>query len=291
MASLKEVKGRIATVNNTRKITSAMKMVASAKLHKAQGAITNMLPYERRLHGLLTNLLGGSEVLVWNTPREVKRVALVVFSSNSSLCGGFNANVIKHATQWLDEHQALGKDNILIYPVGKKVADALSRMGYAIQGNFQHLADKPSFAEAAELAQGLMNLFTRGEVDRVELLYNHFKSTASQILTREVYLPMASEVCHPERSEGSRIHQETDYILEPSREELLATLLPKVLRMKLYTVLLDSNASEHAARTMAMQIATDNADDLLQELTLMYNKTRQQAITNELLDIVGGSMA
>ena len=183
MASLKEVKGRIATVNNTRKITSAMKMVASAKLHKAQGAITNMLPYERRLHGLLTNLLGGGEVLVWNTPREVKRVALVVFSSNSSLCGGFNANVIKHATQWLDEHQALGKDNILLYPVGKKVADALSKMGYTIQGNFQHLADKPSFAEAAELAQGLMNLFTQGEVDRVELLYNHFKSTASQILT------------------------------------------------------------------------------------------------------------
>ena len=290
MASLKEVKGRIATVNNTRKITSAMKMVASAKLHKAQGAIANMLPYEQRLHGILTNLLGSNDVLIWNTPREVKRVALVVFSSNSSLCGGFNANVIKHATQWLDEYQALGKDNILIYPVGKKVADALSKMGYAIQGNFQHLADKPSFAEAAELAQGLMDLFTRGEVDRVELLYNHFKSTASQILTREVYLPMVN--CHPERSEGSRKHpQEVDYILEPSREELLATLLPKVLRMKLYTVTLDSNASEHAARTMAMQIATDNADDLLQELTLMYNKTRQQAITNELLDIVGGSMA
>lgn len=285
MASLKEVKGRIATVNNTRKITSAMKMVASAKLHKAQGAITNMLPYERRLHGLLTNLLGGSEVLVWNTPREVKRVALVVFSSNSSLCGGFNANVIKHATQWLDEYQALGKENILLYPVGKKVADALSKMGYAIQGNFQHLADKPSFAEAAELAQGLMNLFTRGEVDRVELLYNHFKNTASQILTREVYLPMQTS---RNTMEGK---EETDYILEPSREELLATLLPKVLRMKLYTVTLDSNASEHAARTMAMQIATDNADDLLQELTLMYNKTRQQAITNELLDIVGGSMA
>ena len=285
MASLKEVKGRIATVNNTRKITSAMKMVASAKLHKAQGAITNMLPYERRLHGLLTNLLGGGEVLVWNTPREVKRVALVVFSSNSSLCGGFNANVIKHATQWLDEHQALGKDNILLYPVGKKVADALSKMGYAIQGNFQHLADKPSFAEAAELAQGLMNLFTRGEVDKVELLYNHFKSTASQILTREVYLPMQTS---GNTMEGK---EDMDYILEPSREELLATLLPKVLRMKLYTVLLDSNASEHAARTMAMQIATDNADDLLQELTLMYNKTRQQAITNELLDIVGGSMA
>ena len=291
MASLKEVKGRIATVNNTRKITSAMKMVASAKLHKAQGAITHMLPYEKRLHELLTNLLGGGDALFWGTPREVKRVALVVFSSNSSLCGGFNANVIKHATQWLDEHQALGKENILIYPVGKKVTDAMVKMGYPIQGDFQHLADKPSFAEAAELAQGLMDKFAHGEVDKVELIYNHFKSTASQILTREVYLPM---VCHPEEhcDEGSRKHQEdVDYILEPSREELLIMLLPKVLRMKLYTALLDSNASEHAARTMAMQIATDNADDLLQELTLMYNKTRQQAITNELLDIVGGSMA
>ena len=293
MASLKEVKGRIATVNNTRKITSAMKMVASAKLHKAQGAITNMLPYEQRLHELLSNLLGGGDTLSWGTPREVKRAALVVFSSNSSLCGGFNANVIKQATQWLDEHAALGKENILIYPIGRKVADAMVKMGYTIQGDFQHLADKPSFAEAAELAQKLMDMFACGEVDKVELLYNHFKSTATQILTREVYLPMVStNACHPECNEGSRKHpQETDYILEPSREALLATLLPKVLRMKLYTALLDSNASEHAARTMAMQIATDNADELLQELTLMYNKTRQQAITNELLDIVGGSMA
>lgn len=290
MASLKEVKGRIATVNNTRKITSAMKMVASAKLHKAQGAITNMLPYERRLHGLLTNLLSGGDILSWNTPREVKRVALVVFSSNSSLCGGFNANVIKHACAWLDEHKALGIENILVYPIGKKVADALLKQGYSVQGDYQHMADKPSFAKASVLAQQLMDMFEKGEVDRVELLYNHFKSTASQILTHEVYLPFLSS--HEEKlsDEESRT-EEIDYILEPSREELLTMLLPKVLRMKLYTALLDSNASEHAARTMAMQIATDNADELLQELTLMYNKTRQQAITNELLDIVGGSMA
>ena len=290
MASLKEVKGRIATVNNTRKITSAMKMVASAKLHKAQGAITNMLPYERRLHGLLTNLLSGGDILSWNTPREVKRVALVVFSSNSSLCGGFNANVIKHACAWLDEHKALGIENILVYPIGKKVTDALLKQGYSVQGDYQHMADKPSFAEASVLAQQLMDMFEKGEVDRVELLYNHFKSTASQILTHEVYLPFLSS--HEEKlsDEESRT-EEIDYILEPSREELLTMLLPKVLRMKLYTALLDSNASEHAARTMAMQIATDNADELLQELTLMYNKTRQQAITNELLDIVGGSMA
>ena len=285
MASLKEVKGRIATVNNTRKITSAMKMVASAKLHKAQGAITNMLPYERRLHGVLTRLLGAEgAVSCFTIERKVKRAALVVFSSNSSLCGGFNANVIKQASQWLDEHQALGKENLLVYPVGRKVAEALVKSGCPIQGDFQHLADKPSFAESADLAQGLMDLFVRGEVDRVDLLYHHFKSTASQVLTREVFLPMNLS------GEGSA-SKGGDYILEPSREDLLAMLLPKVLRLKLYTVLLDSNASEHAARTMAMQIATDNADELLQELTLMYNKTRQQAITSELLDIVGGQMA
>ena len=287
MASLKEVKGRIATVNNTRKITSAMKMVASAKLHKAQAAITNMLPYEQRLHRLLTNFLNGEEVLSCYTQiKEVKRIALVVFSSNSSLCGGFNANVIKHTNQWLDEHQALGKENILIYPVGRKVADALIKQGYEMQGDFQHMADKPSFAEASTLAQELMDKFEQGEVDQVEVLYNHFKSTASQILTHEVYLPIPIKTSDEDASK-----EETDYILEPSRKELLQMLLPKVLRMKFYTILLDSNASEHAARTMAMQIATDNADDLLQELTLMYNKTRQQAITNELLDIVGGSMA
>ena len=287
MASLKEVKGRIATVNNTRKITSAMKMVASAKLHKAQAAITNMLPYEQRLHRLLTNFLNGEEISsCYSQIKEVKRIALIVFSSNSSLCGGFNANVIKHTHQWLDEHQALGKENILIYPIGRKVADAMIKQGYEVRGDFQHMADKPSFAEASALAQELMDKFERGEVDQVEVLYNHFKNTASQILTHEVYLPIpikASDEIAPK--------EETDYILEPSREELLQMLLPKVLRMKFYTILLDSNASEHAARTMAMQIATDNADDLLQELTLMYNKTRQQAITNELLDIVGGSMA
>lgn len=287
MASLKEVKGRIATVNNTRKITSAMKMVASAKLHKAQTAITNMLPYEQRLHHLLTDFLTGSDIeSPYLTVRETKRVALVVFSSNSSLCGGFNANVIKHATQLLATYKGISSENILVYPVGKKVADALIKQGYAIQGDFQHMADKPSFAEAASLAQQLMDMFVKGEVDKVELLYNHFKSMATQVLTHEVYLPLQL----PDSSaleEGA----ETDYLLEPSREELLVMLLPKVLRMKLYTVLLDSNASEHAARTMAMQIATDNADELLQELTLMYNKTRQQAITNELLDIVGGTMA
>ena len=286
MASLKEVKGRIATVNNTRKITSAMKMVASAKLHKAQATIANMLPYEERLHRLLMNFLTGGQIdSPYMSVRETKRVALVVFSSNSSLCGGFNANIIKHAIKLLDTYQGMNRENILIFPVGRKVAEALTKAGYNIQGDFQHMADKPSFAEAASLAQKLMDMYTHGEVDKVELLYNHFKSMATQILIHEVYLPLSLH------ADDSQKPSDVDYLIEPSREELLAMLLPKVLRLKLYTILLDSNASEHGARTMAMQIATDNADDLLQELTLMYNKTRQQAITNELLDIVGGTMA
>ena len=284
MASLKEVKGRIATVTNTRKITSAMKMVASSKLYKAQEAITHMLTYEQRLHKLLDHLLGNGEVLVWNTPREVKRVALVVFSSNNSLCGAFNANVIKQALTWLEEHKGLGEENVLIYAIGKKVSEAVLRRGYTLQGYFEGMANRPSFSDASTLAQTLMDMFVSGKVDHVTFIYNHYKSMSSQVLKREVYLPMQTS---GNTMDGIR---ETDYILEPSRKELLAMLLPKVLRLKLYTVLLDSNASEHASRAMAMQIATDNADDLLQKLTLMYNKTRQQAITSELLDIVGGSM-
>ena len=292
MASLKEVKSRILSVSNTRKITSAMKMLASAKLHKAEEIIGNMLPYEQSLHRLLNHLMSNRNLpSVYAEPRKTKRIALVVFSSNTSLCGGFNANVIRRTTQWLNEHRHLGKENMLLFPVGKKVADALVKQGWSIQGNFQHLADKPSYAESSRLAVQLTELFLRDEVDRVELLYHHFKSTTTQILTQEVYLPFVT--CPPDdrREEESRVHQqETDYILEPSRKELLAMLVPQVLRMKLYTALLDSNASEHGARTLAMQIATDNADNLIQDLTLMYNKTRQQTITNELLDMMSGTI-
>ena len=292
MASLKEVKGRILSVSNTRKITSAMKMLASAKLHKAEEIIGHMLPYEQSLHRLFHHLMSDPDLTsVYTEPRETKRVALVVFSSNTSLCGGFNANVIRRTTQWLNEHRHLGKENILLFPVGKKVADALVKQGWPLQGDFQHLADKPSYAESSRMASQLIELFLRGEVDQIELLYNHFKSTSSQILTQEVYLPFVT--CPPDdrREEGARVHpQEIDYILEPSREDLLAMIVPQVLRMKLYTVLLDSNTSEHGARTLAMQIATDNADNLIQDLTLVYNKTRQQTITNELLDMVSGTM-
>ena len=288
MASLKEVKGRIASVNSTKKITSAMKMVASAKLHKAQNAIENMLPYERRLNHILTSFLSTEQAFdsPYIVTREVKRVAIVVFSSNTSLCGGFNANIIKHLMLVIDEYKSLGPENVLLYPVGKKVAEALKRAGFRIEGDFQSMAEKPSYKEAATLARTIMKLYAAQELDKVELIYNHFRSTALQILTRETYLPIQLKA--EEKADGQGYL--ADYIVEPSVEEVMEELIPTVLNMKMYTVLLDSNASEHAARTMAMQTATDNANELLQDLTVLYNKSRQQAITNELLDIVGGSM-
>ena len=297
MASLKEVKTRINSVKSTRKITSAMKMVASAKLHKAQGAIENMLPYERKLNKILTNFLSAD--LPVESPyikaREVKRVAIVAFSSNTSLCGAFNANVIKMLLQTVGEFRTLGQDSILIFPVGKKVDEAVKRLGFEPQETSPTLSDKPSYQEASELAHRLMEMYVSGEIDRVELIYHHFKSMGVQILLRETYLPIdltrvvdEEEKQKEEEVQGGEIAN--DYIIEPSAEELIANLIPTVLSQKLFTAAVDSNASEHAARTLAMQVATDNANELIQDLTKQYNKSRQQAITNELLDIVGGSM-
>ena len=290
MASLKEVKTRINSVQSTRKITSAMKMVASAKLHKAQGAIENMLPYQRKLNKILTNFLSAD--LPVESPfcveRPVKRVAIVAFSSNSSLCGAFNANVLKMFLQTVGEYRELGQDNILIYPVGKKIEEAVKKLGFFPQGSYQKLADKPSYEEAAASAKLLMELFLEKNIDRVELIYHHFKSMGVQELLRERYLPIDLSAVQNDEERGGAVN---DYIIEPSAAQLIADLIPQVLSQKIFTAALDSNASEHAARTLAMQIATDNANELIQELTKQYNKTRQQAITNELLDIVGGSMA
>ena len=290
MASLKEVKTRINSVQSTRKITSAMKMVASAKLHKAQGAIENMLPYQRKLNKILTNFLSAD--LPVESPfcveRPVKRVAIVAFSSNSSLCGAFNANVLKMFLQTVGEYRELGQDNILIYPVGKKIEEAVKKLGFFPQGSYQKLADKPSYDEAATLAKLLMELFLEKNIDRVELIYHHFKSMGVQELLRERYLPIDLSAVQNDEERGGVVN---DYIIEPSAAQLIADLIPQVLSQKIFTAALDSNASEHAARTLAMQIAMDNANELIQELIKQYNKTRQQAITNELLDIVGGSMA
>lgn len=297
MASLKEVKTRINSVKSTRKITSAMKMVASAKLHKAQGAIENMLPYQKKLNKILTNFLSAD--LPIESPyvqeREVKRVAIVVFSSNTSLCGAFNANVIKMMMQTIGEFRTLRQDNILIFPIGKKVDEAVKRMGFKPQETSPTLSDKPTYQEAAELAHRLMDMYVAGEVDRVEIIYHHFKSMGVQILLRETYLPIdmtnvVSEEDSMNKEEVEEHEIANDYIIEPNAEELIASLIPTVLSQKIFTAAVDSNASEHAARTLAMQVATDNANELIQDLTKQYNKSRQQAITNELLDIVGGTM-
>ena len=306
MASLKEVKTRINSVKSTRKITSAMKMVASAKLHKAQGAIENMLPYQKKLNKILTNFLSAD--LPIESPyvkeREVKRVAIVAFSSNTSLCGAFNANVIKMLLQTVGEYRTLGQDNILIFPIGKKVDEAVKRMGFQPQETSPTLSDKPTYQEAADLAHRLMGMFVSGEIDRVEIIYHHFKSMGTQILLRETYLPIdLTHIIDEEEQNKGQMNEEqkdkgeaerrevaNDYIIEPNAEELIANLIPTVLSQKPFTAAVDSNTSEHAARTLSMQVATDNANELIQDLTKQYNKSRQQAITNELLDIVGGSM-
>jgi len=284
MSSLKEIKSRIQSVKSTQKITSAMKMVSSAKLRKAQKTIENFFPYEQRLNGLLNNFLSAEEdnSSVFSEIREVKRVAIVVFSSNSSLCGGYNTNVSKLLIQTIEKYHSLGREHILIYPVGKKVAKASRKLGFEPEANFEAMADKPSYAATLSLSDELIELFRNKDIDKVELIYHHFASKSSQILKSETFLPIQLKPSQ----KGTVV---LDYIVEPDRETIMNELIPKVLRLKIYTALLDSNASEHAARTMAMQIATDNATDILQELSLQYNKSRQQAITNELLDIVGGS--
>ena len=291
MASLKEVKTRIASVNSTRKITSAMKMVASSKLHHAQLAIERMRPYERQLSHIMSTFVGSMEGEI-NTPyageREVKRVAIVLYTSNSSLCGGFNANVIKAFNRKVEAYRQQGIDIVSVYPLGKKAYDAVVKAGFTPTADYTALLDHPSYEKAAQVAAEIMESYAQGDIDRADLIYHHFKSAGSQVLTEEEFLPIKLQQQADDASANNST--QLDFIVEPSKEEVVSQLVPKSLHLKLFTALLDSLASEHAARVMAMQVATDNADELLRELTLTYNKTRQQAITNELLDIVGGSM-
>lgn len=321
MPSLKEIKSRIASVNSTRKITSAMKMVASSKLHHAQTAIENMLPYENMLeHILKTFLVSAPDVeLPFDQERPVKKVALIVLSSNSSLCGGFNANIIKTMLHAIDEYrkQGLTNDDIIIYPIGRKVEEKVRKLGLRSAGSFVHLADKPNSAQCRDISVEAGTMFLEGKVDKVELIYHHFKSAGSQVLTRRTFLPidlhddvgadndrdLSSNLATKKSQEylKNRNKQEEEreqttvkplndnFLVEPDLKTVLTELVPKELHLMVYTALLDSNASEHAARMVAMQTATDNADELLRELNLQYNKSRQAAITSELLDIVGGS--
>jgi len=287
MASLKETKGRIASVKSTLKITSAMKMVASAKLHKAQNAIESMLPYERRLREMLQLLLRKVALSSEGTPETASsgRVAIVALASNSSLCGGFNSNIIRELKARIGELEKEGIE-VEVYSVGKKLADAMKKSGYPSAKDWNDLVAHSSYAGADALAKELQQKFNSGTYRRVEIIYNHFVTTANQQVVRETYLPMAPLSLDA----GASREWPEDLIIEPSPEEMLADLLPRVRSLRIYTAILDSCAAEHAARTVAMQTATDNGEDILQDLTLEYNKGRQQKITSELLDIVGGSM-
>ena len=318
MPSLKEIKTRIASVKSTRKITSAMKMVASSKLHHAQVMIGNMLPYESMLeHILKTFIATDVDVKAYlGEAREVKRAAILVFSSNSSLCGGFNANVIKKMQKVVDEYIANGID-VTIYPIGRKVAEKAQKLGYKIAGNFNQLADKPNATDCIAIGNEFIRQYIDDEVDKIDMIYHHFKSAGSQILTKKTLAPIDIEEAMDydhyrdlevsiateqtmkylrEHAKEKEYHNETasslnaNFIVEPDMETVLEMLIPRYVNLMIYTALLDSNASEHAARMVAMQTATDNADELLRQLNLQYNKSRQQAITSELLDIVGGSI-
>ena len=289
MASLKEVKTRIASVNSTRKITSAMKMVASSKLHRAQQSIESMRPYEYRLDKMMSTFVASLEGNVdspYAVQRDIHRVALVLFTSNSSLCGGFNGNAIKAFRKKVENFQEQGVEIAKVFVVGKKGMEAVRKMKLNNVEEFSTLLEHPSYDVSSKIAAEIMLLFSQGAIDKAELVYHHFKSAASQILTEETFLP----ITFSQEDQTTGKSYALDYIIEPSSAYIIDKLIPKTLYLKIYTALLDSLASEHAARIIAMQVATDNADELLRELKLTYNKTRQQAITTELLDIVGGSM-
>ena len=282
MANLKEIRNRITSVSSTMQITSAMKMVSAAKLKKAQDAITAMRPYAEKLTELIQNLsasLEGDAAGKFADQRDVNKVLIVAITSNRGLCGAFNANVLKQV-RTLTEAYA-GKQ-IDVITVGKKGNDVLRKTNNVID-NQSAIYDNLAFEGVAAIAEALMEKFVAGEYDKIELVYNQFKNAATQIVMTEQFLPLAS-------IEGTQVAT-SDYIFEPSKEEIVLTLIPKSLKTQLYKAIRDSFAAEHGARMTAMHKATDNATELRNQLKLTYNKARQAAITNEILEIVGGAEA
>ena len=287
MASLKEIRARITSVASTQKITSAMKMVSAAKLKKTEGITTRFLPYKNKLSEALSNYLGSLEGEV-SIPlaehREVKKVALMVFSSSSGLCGVYNSSVCKLFKQVYDEYaKSIGAENVTVFLVGKKVSDYAKKFGIMVEKQYAPLAESMSYDLAMEISDMMVDLFLSHKVDRVELVFNHFKNSGVQIPSREVVLPLKAEITGEAQS--------FDYIVEPDKETFVNDLIPKVVRTNFYSIMLDALTAEHGARMTAMHIASDNADQLSQELRIQYNKARQNVITNELIDIVGGAEA
>ena len=284
MANLKEIRNRITSIKSTMQITSAMKMVSAAKLKKAQDAITAMRPYSSKLTELLQNLsatLDGDAGGAYSTQREVKKVLFVVVTSNRGLCGGFNSSITKEVVKTVAEKYTNVSVDLLT--IGKKGDDTLSKEFNVIE-NRNDIYDDLTFDNVSKIAEKLMNLYVAGSYDKIEIVYNQFKNAATQIPQVEQFLPIKP-------IEGGEAITNSDYIFEPSKEEIVLALIPKSLKTQLYKSIRDSFASEHGARMTAMHKATDNATDLRDELLLTYNKARQAAITNEILEIVGGAEA
>lgn len=283
MANLKEIRNRIASIGSTMQITKAMKMVSAAKLKKAQDAITQMRPYANKLTELLQNLsasLDDDASGVYSTQREISNVLLVVLTSNRGLCGGFNSSIVKTTKKHIIANYA--DKNIELFTIGKK-GDAVLAKEFKVLENNIAIFDNLTFDNAAVIAESLMKQFTEGNYDKIEIIYNRFKNAATQIATVEQFLPIKPI------DGGTAIN--TDYLFEPSKSEIILELIPKSLKTQLYKAIRDSYASEHGARMTAMHKATDNATELRDDLKLTYNKARQAAITNEILEIVGGAEA
>jgi F-type H+-transporting ATPase subunit gamma len=296
MANLKEIRTRIASVQSTKQITSAMKMVSAAKLKKAQDAIMQLRPYADKLHEILSRLNGNidSSDNTYGIERNARNVLIVLVTSNRGLCGSFNSNAIKMALTLAHEKYGnlLRNDKVKFIAIGKKGHDYLKSRNYSIIGNHSYLFEKLTFTKVADVADSVMNLYVGGQFDRVFLIYNQFKNAGVQILTQEQFLPIVKEKKETHSEASSKvISMQTDYIYEPSQELIVKNLIPKSLKIQFFKALLDSCASEHGARMTAMHKATDNATDLVRELTLNYNKARQAAITNEILEIVSGAEA
>ena len=292
MAQLKDIKTRLQSVRSTQKITTAMMMVSSAKLQKAQKTLHNLSPYESKLSEILNLLLSKEDNFTtpFTEKRVVKRVAILAIASNTGLAGRFNHNIINELKSVIDSYSSLGEENILIYPIGLKISKAVNKMGLkAEEGDFSHLISKPAYSDTKLLAEDLMKMFLQKDVDKVVLIYHHFKSKGALIVMRDQFLPLELNISANENDRYNNDDVVNDYIIEPDRITIIKDLLPKVLKVKLFTSFIDSSTSEHAARMIAMQIANDNADNLIDELKREYNKLRQESITNELLDIVGGS--
>ena len=287
---LKEVRERISSVQNTMQITSAMKMVSSAKLRRAQDAITQMRPYATKLQGMLANVSSSLDKGegVYSEVREEKRVLIVAITSNRGLCGAFNNNVVKLVSKAAHTCATAGQ-SFEVLPLGKKALDAAKRLDWPMADGYGDVAatlfDDLNFNRVSEVANTAMEQFTSGKYDRVVLVYNQFKNAAVQLTTEENYLPMLP--ADDENGDASAV----DYIFEPNKEEIVERMLPNALRVQLFKALLDSHAAEHAARMTAMQQATDNGGELLRDLRITYNKARQAAITTEILEIVAGSEA